>query len=136
MYAILKLTRALNILLFSQASSYALDDKGRSTMFASMFKKMTIRKKSREFFQEQDKIVKYICSHHQASDQDDDDNGQGPSFDFIVTRPSELIWDRPSRKKLLPSKSVRPRNPCPASNLSANQIVSFCKLLSLNVTRS
>ena len=74
-------------------------------MFSNLKKKMALRKSSRDLLQEQDKIVKYLCSQSQSSDEDDAESTKS-SFQFIITRPSELVWDRPSRKKLAASKSV------------------------------
>jgi hypothetical protein len=65
-------------------------------MFSQLVKKMAFRKTRRETLSEQDQIVQYICT--QADPE---------WFQFIVTRPSDMIWDRPSRKKLAASKSVR-----------------------------
>lgn len=68
-------------------------------MFSQLVKKMTVRKSKRDLLNEQDQIVQYICTALQSSPD-------GPSLQFIVTRPSDLVWDRPSRKKLAASKSV------------------------------
>ena len=73
-------------------------------MISTVVKKMAVRKTRRDTLQEQDRIVKYISKHlksHVVSESDD------PPFQYIITRPSGMIWDRPSRKKLAASKSVR-----------------------------
>jgi hypothetical protein len=57
---------------------------------------MQVSKAKREAFEEQDKIVQYLCTQMNPD-----------SCRYIVTRPSDLIWDKPSRKKLAASKSVR-----------------------------
>ena len=56
---------------------------------------MAITKISRDAFDEEDRIVKYI------STQLDTDTCK-----YIITRPGDLIWDKPSKKKLAASKSV------------------------------
>jgi hypothetical protein len=65
-------------------------------MFSQLVKKMAVRKTRRESLYEQDQIVQYICTRADPE-----------WLQFIVTRPSDVIWDRPSRKKLAASKSVR-----------------------------
>jgi hypothetical protein len=61
-------------------------------------KTLAVKKKWRNALQEQDRIVKYLVN-----------NTKQTSMNFIVTRPNAdgMIWDRPSRKKLAASKSVR-----------------------------
>lgn len=81
--------------IFSQASSVALDNKGSTPMLSSIVKKMQVTKAKREALAEQDKIVEYISTQ---LDQD--------SCRYIITRPSDLIWDKPSKRKLAASKSV------------------------------
>ena len=68
-----------------------------------MVKKMAVRKTRREMLVEQDKIVKFISKYQKAKASEEGGN----PFNYIITRPSELVWDRPSRKKLEASKSVR-----------------------------
>jgi hypothetical protein len=57
---------------------------------------MALGKTRRAFFQEQDQIVQYLST---AINQE--------RTSFIITRPGALIVDRPSKKKLAASKSVR-----------------------------
>lgn len=64
-------------------------------MLSSLVKKMQITKAKRDALAEQDKIVEYLTTQ---LDQD--------SCRYIVTRPSHLIWDKPSKRKLAASKSV------------------------------
>jgi hypothetical protein len=59
-----------------------------------MAKKMAVGRDWRNAKKEQDKIVKYIT--HQT---------KNAHFNYVVTRPSGAIWDKPSRKKLAASKS-------------------------------
>lgn len=87
--------------LMSKATSSASDCRGSAPMLTSVVKKMAVRKTRREMLQEQDRIVKYISKYVDQSDGDES------PFQYIITRPSEMIWDRPSRKKLAASKSVR-----------------------------
>ena len=67
-----------------------------------MVKKIAVRKSRRETLQEQDKIIRYITKFMKARELEGDES----PFHYIVTRPSEMVWDRPSRKKLAASKSV------------------------------
>jgi hypothetical protein len=57
---------------------------------------MALSKTRRAFLQEQDHIVQYL------SNQIDQDQTS-----FIITRPGAVIVDKPSKKKLAASKSVR-----------------------------
>mmetsp|Transcript_39790 Transcript_39790/g.96060 ORF Transcript_39790/g.96060 Transcript_39790/m.96060 type:complete len:387 (+) Transcript_39790:61-1221(+) len=91
--SILEQVRSKRVLLY-QASSVALDNKGSTPMLSSLVKKLHITKAKREALAEQDKIVEYITTQ---MDQD--------SCRYIVTRPSDLIWDKPSKRKLAASKS-------------------------------
>lgn len=61
-------------------------------------KTLAVKKNWRVALREQDRIVKYIVNSTKRT-----------SMNFIVTRPSSdcMIWDRPSRRKLAASKSVR-----------------------------
>jgi hypothetical protein len=65
---------------------------------SKVVKTLAVSKNVRESLREQDRIVKYIVSGTKQM-----------SMNFIVTRPNTdaLIWNRPSRKKLAASKSVR-----------------------------
>jgi len=85
-----------------QATSFARDTKGPAPVLTNMVKKMAVRKTRREMLVEQDKIVKFISKYQKAKSSEDGGN----PFDYIITRPSELVWDRPSKKKLEASKSV------------------------------
>ncbi len=71
-------------------------------MFTHLVKKMALRKTRRETLQEQDKIIRYISKYLKAREIETDEL----PFHYIVTRPSEIVWDRPSRRKLAASKSV------------------------------
>lgn len=64
-------------------------------LLSTVVKKIAISKDWKGKKKEQDQIVKYLM--HQT---------QNAHFNYIVTRPSGVIWDRPSRKKLAASKSV------------------------------
>ena len=90
---------------FFQSSSFASDDKGTAPLLSQMRKKVAVRKSAREFFQEQDKIVQYISEQQKLSD----------GMNFVITRPGSLIVDRPSKKKLLASKSQP--GPFPITNV-------------------
>lgn len=57
---------------------------------------MAFSKEWKDKKREQDQIAKYLM--HETKNM---------HFNYIVTRPSDLIWDKPSRKKLAASKSVR-----------------------------
>ena len=69
-------------------------------MLSNVIKKIPFGKARREILLEHDKIVQHMCS-----EVEENQDIEFP-FDFIVTRPSNMIWDRPSRKKLSASKSV------------------------------
>lgn len=69
-------------------------------MLSNVIKKIPFGKARREILLEHDKIIRHICS-----EVEENEDIEFP-FDFIVTRPSNMIWDRPSRKKLSASKSV------------------------------
>ena len=56
---------------------------------------MGVKKEWRNIKREQDKIVKYITNQTKNT-----------HFNYVITRPSGSIWDKPSRKKLAASKSV------------------------------
>ena len=119
-----------------QASSYALDAKGKTPMFSNLKKKMAIRKSARDSFQEQDKIVKFICSQSNTSFSNRngvDRTTNEACFKFIITRPSDLVWDRPSRKKLAASKSVSTAR---VSGLFHFAFVVFTSVAPLGLTRS
>lgn len=73
-------------------------------MLSNVAKKVAVRKKWRETYHEQDRIVKFIV---QSVEGRGDAEPMEHPFRYIITRPSEMIWDRPSRKKLAASKSVR-----------------------------
>ncbi|CAJ1966411.1 unnamed protein product [Cylindrotheca closterium] len=91
--SILERVRSKRVLLY-QASSVALDNEGSTPILSSLVKKMQITKAKREALAEQDKIVAYLSTQ---LDQD--------SCRYIITRPSDLIWDKPSKRKLAASKS-------------------------------
>ena len=55
----------------------------------------TLRKTKRELFKQEDEIVSYISK-----------NSKKYGFDFIITRPGSLIYDKQSQTKLAASKSV------------------------------
>ena len=74
----------------------SIDAKGTTPFLSTMFKKMAVKKSYRSVKKEQDRIVKYISKQTKNA-----------HFNYIITRPSGSIWDRPSRKKLAASKSVR-----------------------------
>jgi hypothetical protein len=86
-----------------QASSFARDTQGPAPVISNVVKKMAVRKTRREMLNEQDKIVKFISKYQKAKASEE----SGNPFNYIITRPSEMVWDRPSRKKLEASKSVR-----------------------------
>jgi hypothetical protein len=73
-------------------------------MISNVVKKMAVRKTRRVTLHEQDRIVKFISKHFKSALADEND--EEPPFQYIITRPSEMVWDRPSRKKLAASKSV------------------------------
>ena len=78
----------------------APDTTGSAPMLSQMVKKMSLSKGRRDTMSEQDEIVKYICAISHEED------GLECPFNFIITRPSDLLWDWPSRKRLAASKSV------------------------------
>eukprot|EP00934_Nitzschia_sp_Nitz4_P000466 Nitzschia sp. Nitz4//scaffold5_size260463//87803//88966//NITZ4_000968-RA/size260463-augustus-gene-0.7-mRNA-1//1//CDS//3329555298//466//frame0 len=96
-----------------QASSFSSDGKGSAPLLSNMVKKMTVRKTRREVLREQDRIIKYIVRLSQT--HDDEEDSEPLPYRFIVTRPSEILWDRPSRKKLAASKSLP--GPFPITNI-------------------
>ena len=64
-------------------------------MWSKVCKNLTIRRSRRDAMKEQDEVVSYISKqsdHH--------------GFNFVVTRPGSLVWDRQSQTKLAASKSV------------------------------
>ena len=83
----------------------ALDSTGTAPMLSQMVKKMSFSKGRRDTMSEQDEIVKYICTIPHEED------GKDFPFNFIITRPSDLLWDWPSRKRLAASKSVSEQSP-------------------------
>ena len=75
----------------------AIDSKGNAPILTKMVKKLAVRKNWRETKREQDRIVKYVVNQTKNA-----------AFNYIITRPSDyMIRDKPSRKKLAASKSVR-----------------------------
>mmetsp|Transcript_7871 Transcript_7871/g.19534 ORF Transcript_7871/g.19534 Transcript_7871/m.19534 type:complete len:432 (+) Transcript_7871:105-1400(+) len=80
--------------LLYEASSMTLDQKGNAPFLSTIVKKMAVRRSYRSMKKEQDRIVKYISKQTKNA-----------HFNYIITRPSGSIWDRPSRKKLAASKS-------------------------------
>ena len=86
-----------------QASSLSKGDRG-TPLLSTVVKKMAISKDWRNKKKEQDKIVKYLMHGTKNS-----------HFNYIITRPGGAIWDRPSRKKLAASKSVRQKLSIPIS---------------------
>eukprot|EP00980_Cylindrotheca_fusiformis_P007554 scaffold1567_cov102-Cylindrotheca_fusiformis.AAC.5 len=95
--SILERTRSNRVLLY-QASAVALDDNGSTPILSTLVKKMQVRRPKRVALEEQDKIVHYLSSQMDPQ-----------SCRYIVTRPSDLIFDKPSKKKLAASKSVSER---------------------------
>ena len=94
-----------------QATSFARDTQGATPVITNVVKKMAVRKTRREILQEQDKIVKFISKYQKAKETEE----EGAPFNYIITRPSEIVWDRPSRKKLEASKSLP--GPFPITNV-------------------
>jgi hypothetical protein len=82
--------------LLYQASSASVDERGNAPIIGQVVKKLQFSKVKRQQLKEQDRIVKFIS-----------ETTRDMSMNFIVTRPGDLLWDRPSRKKLAASKSVR-----------------------------
>jgi hypothetical protein len=82
--------------LLYQASSSSIDERGNAPIIGQVVKKLQFSKIKRQQLKEQDRIVKYIA-----------ETARDKPFNFIVTRPGDLVRDRPSRKKLSASKSVR-----------------------------
>lgn len=63
------------------------------------------------FLRDQDAVVRKIASEHmlrnrQQHNKNEDGNTTTPHFAFVVTRPTVLLQDGPSSKKLSASKSV------------------------------
>lgn len=79
--------------LLYQASSLSKGNQG-TPLLSTMVKKMAFSKEWKDKKREQDQIAKYLM--HETKNM---------HFNYIVTRPSDLIWDKPSRKKLAASKS-------------------------------
>lgn len=75
-------------------------------MFSEVVKKIAVRKNRRDNLRDQDRVVDYITKTVEGEEANDWNDMECP-FQFIITRPSGMVWDRPSRKKLAPSKSVR-----------------------------
>lgn len=83
--------------LLYQASSASIDDKGVAPIAGQVVKTLNLfNKVKRQQLKEQDRIVKYLA-----------ETTRDMRFNFVITRPGDLVWDRPSRKKLAASKSVR-----------------------------
>jgi len=90
---ILEDTDTCRVLLY-EASSLSLDHQGSTPVLSTIVKKMAVSKTSRGTKKEQDRIVNYISNQTKNA-----------HFNYIITRPSTSIWDKPSRKKLAASKS-------------------------------
>jgi len=90
---ILEGSGACRVLLY-EASSLSLGNKGSEPVISTVIKKMGVKKEWRNTKREQDKIVKYITNQTKNT-----------HFNYVITRPSGSIWDKPSRKKLAASKS-------------------------------
>lgn len=93
--------------LLYQASSVASDSKGNVPFFSNIIKKMSLRKSYRNAKDEQDKIIQYVTHATKTV-----------SFNYVITRPSDNIKDKPSRKKLAASKSQPGPFPITSSDLA------------------
>ena len=74
---------------------------GSRPILSQVVTKVVVGKTKKDKIKEQDQIIEYIST---MSDPE--------TFQYIITRPSDLIRDRPSRKKLAASKSVRSKLSC------------------------
>jgi len=86
-----------------EASSLSLGNKGTAPFLSTIVKKVAGRKDWRNAKREQDQIVEYVTNQTKNA-----------HFNYIITRPSGSIRDKPSRKKLAASKSQP--GPFPISN--------------------
>ena len=73
----------------------SIDNKGSAPFISKIVKKAAVKKDWKMIKKEQDKIVRYITAQTKNA-----------HFNYIITRPSGAIWDKPSKKKLAASKSV------------------------------
>jgi len=74
----------------------SVDNKGSAPFISKIVKKAAVKKDWKMIKKEQDKIVRYITAQTKNA-----------HFNYIITRPSGAVWDKPSKKKLAASKSVR-----------------------------
>ena len=80
----------------NKASAWAMNPNGTTPLWSQVCKNyFTLRKTKRELFKQEDEIVSYISK-----------NSKKYGFDFIITRPGSLIYDKQSQTKLAASKSV------------------------------
>jgi hypothetical protein len=90
-----------------QANSLANDVKGKLPILSKVIKTMAQRRGP--FLQDQDAAIHRIGMEHGLCTFNDENGSvylSPPHFQFIVTRPSVLLQDGPSIRKLAASKSV------------------------------
>ena len=92
---------------WTKATSLAIDVRGRIPIMSKVIK--TVAHRRNTFLQDQDAVIDRIGIEHglrKYSDENRSLNMAPPHFRFIVTRPSVLLQNGPSSKKLAASKSV------------------------------
>lgn len=90
-----------------QGTSLAIDAKGRIPIMSKVIKSVAHRRSAG--VQDQDAAIHRIGMEHglrRFNDENRSVNLAPPHFRFIVSRPSVLLQDGPSSKKLSASKSV------------------------------
>ncbi|GKY99705.1 hypothetical protein MPSEU_000924500 [Mayamaea pseudoterrestris] len=108
LYPIMKEQTTIQVFLF-QSCSLATDLNGKTPVLSKIVKSVT--KRGNQSIRDQDFIVKFINAQHQPDEQENvegsssNNDSTKPLFSFLITRPTVLIKDGPSSKKLAPSKS-------------------------------
>lgn len=87
-----------------QATSLASDGRGKTPVLSKLIRKVVSSKQRSANLQDMDAAIQFICAQHRAHSQ------EKVSFQYIVTRPSFVLRDGPSTKKLAASKSVSTRS--------------------------
>uniref|UniRef100_A0A7S3L7I7 NAD(P)-binding domain-containing protein n=1 Tax=Amphora coffeiformis TaxID=265554 RepID=A0A7S3L7I7_9STRA len=105
LYGVLREEATVKVVLL-QATSLAIDVRGRIPVMSKLIKSVAHRRNS--FLQDQDAAIDRIGIEHGLRKYNDENRSVSmapPHFRFIVTRPSVLLQDGPSSKKLAASKS-------------------------------
>jgi hypothetical protein len=64
-----------------------------------------VTKRGNQSLRDQDAIIQFINAQHNSHEKENASPNCKPSFSFLITRPTVLIKDGPSIKKLAASKS-------------------------------